>query len=351
MINMKDGHRSIAGVIGGGSFGTTVAKLLSYNCDVLLFTRSRETAHQINDDHFHLGYPLSKNIRATTHLEEIPDVCEVIFPVIPSANFRGMMQSLGKLLEPRHIVIHATKGFDLTGVKEKDTSNAPISRKEVRTMSEVIIEESPVLRVGCLSGPNLAKEILQGQPTATVLASEFMEVIQIGQKMLSSSAFFVFGSHDLIGAELAGALKNVIALGSGFLNGQGLGKNIQAMLITRGLHEIIYFGESLGARKEAFLGTAGIGDLIATATSEDSRNFTFGKMLGRGKTMKEAQQNMVEVAEGVRTLKIAYRLSKYYQIKVPITEMLFKVIYEGFPFEKALEYLMRYPYTTDVDFL
>jgi glycerol-3-phosphate dehydrogenase (NAD(P)+) len=341
----------IAGVVGAGSFGTTVAKLLAHNSRVLLFTRSREVADKINNNHFHLGYKLSENIRATTRLEEISQSCDVVFPVIPSANFRNLMQTLGKLLEPRHIVIHATKGFDLTGVKEKDKSNAPISRNEVRTMSEVIIETSPVLRVGCLSGPNLAKEILEGQPTATVVASEFSEVIQAGQKLLSSDVFFVFGSHDLIGAELAGALKNVIALGSGYLNGQGLGKNIQAMLITRGLHEIVYFGKSLGAKKEAFLGTAGIGDLIATGTSEDSRNFTFGKMLGTGKTIQEAEENMVEVAEGVRTLKIAYRLSKYYNIKVPITEMLFKVIYEGFPFEKALEYLMRYPYTTDVDFL
>ncbi len=340
-----------AGVIGAGSFGTTVAKLLAYNTDVLLFTRSRNTMQHLNQHHENLGYPLSERIRATNSLEEVANTCNVIFPVVPSASFRNLMKQLGGLLEPRHILIHGTKGFDLTGVREKDETNAAISRDEVRTMSEVIIEESPVLRVGCLSGPNLAKEILEGQPTATVVASEFTEVIDIGQKLLSSGAFFVFGSHDLIGAELAGALKNVIALGSGYLNGKGMGKNIQSMLITRGLHEIVYFGKSLGARKEAFLGTAGIGDLIATATSEDSRNFTFGRMLGQGSTIEEAENSVDEVAEGVRTLKIAYRLSKYYNIKVPITEMLFKVIYAQFPFERALEYLMRYPYTTDVDFL
>lgn len=348
---MKADRSGYAGVVGAGSFGTTIAKLLAYNTDVLLYARSREVVRQINEHHENLGYHLPERVHATNSLEELSASCNVIFPVVPSASFRGLMEQLGKQLEPRHIMIHCTKGFDLTGVREKDITNAPISRNEVRTMSEVIIEESPVLRVGCLSGPNLAREILEGQPTATVVASEFTEVIEIGQKLLSSEAFFVFGSHDLIGAEVAGALKNVIALGSGYLTGKGLGKNIQSMLITRGLHEIVYFGKSLGARKEAFLGTAGIGDLIATATSEDSRNFSFGRKLGQGNTVKEAESSAAEVAEGVRTLKIAYRLSKYYAIKVPITEMLFKVIYEDFPFEKALEYLMRYPYTTDVDFM
>ena len=164
-------------------------------------------------------------------------------------------------------------------------------------------------------------------------------------------SFSVFGSHDIIGAEIAGALKNVFALGSGYLAGRGLGKNIQAMLITRGLHEIVYFGKAMGAQADAFLGTAGIGDLIATATSTDSRNFKCGFELGRGNSLRDVVEAMDEVAEGVRTLKFVNQLAEHYKLAAPITRMLYKIIYEGYPFEKALEYLMRYPYARDVDFI
>ena len=140
-------------------------------------------------------------------------------------------------------------------------------------------------------------------------------------------------------------------MGSGLLHGKGLGKNIQAMLITRGLHEMIHFGTAMGAHKEAFLGTAGIADLIATSTSPLSRNFSFGEQLGRGKTVEEALQISNEVAEGARTLRIAYRLAKYYDLHVPITQSLYNVIYGGYPFDRAIDYLMRFPYTRDVDFL
>ena len=332
------------GVIGAGSFGTAVATLLSLNNKVLLFTRSKEIAHSINTQHQHRGIQLSSNIHATNSIEGIAEKCSLIFPVVPSKNFRAMMQLLGPHLEPKHILIHATKGFDLSGMSEDDNDISPISRKQLKTMSEVIMEESSVLRVGCLSGPNLAKEILEGQPTATVIASQFLEVVELGQKVLSSDAFFVFGTKDIIGAELAGALKNIIALGSGLLYGK-------AMLITRGLHEMIHFGNAMGAQKEAFLGTAGIADLVATSTSKLSRNFTFGRHIGSGKTIEEAIAASKEVAEGARTLKIAYRLAKYYELHVPITETLYNVVYGGYPFDRAIEYLKRFPYTRDVDFL
>ena len=215
-------------------------------------------------------------------------------------------------------------------------------------MSRVIMQESNVLRVGCLSGPNLSKEILEGQPTATVIASEYDEVISIGIEVLSSKKIFVFGSSDILGAELAGAFKNIIAVGSGYLRGKGLGKNVQGLFITRGLHEIAYFGGLIGADKSAFLGTAGIGDLIATATSSISRNFNFGFQLGQGKQLNEVLAASEELAEGVRTLKIAYLLAKTEKIRLPIIETLYKIVYENLPFEVALDYLMRYPYSKDV---
>ena len=223
-----------------------------------------------------------------------------------------------------------------------------LDREDVCTMSEVITEESNVLRIGCLSGPNLSKEILEGQPTATVIASEYDEVVNIGIELLTSKKMFVFGSSDILGAELAGAFKNIIALGSGYLRGKGLGKNIQGLFITRGLHEITFFGGMLGADKSAFLGTAGIGDLIATATSSSSRNFMFGFQLGQGQSLQEVLAGTDELAEGLRTLRIAFFMAKTTKVRLPIIETLYKIVFENLPFQAALDYLMRYPYSKDV---
>lgn len=338
------------GVIGAGSFGTAIANLLAYNVEVLLYSRNRQLVQQMNESRRHLGVTLSKGVRATSDLNQVAQQCTLIFPMVPSGSFRSMMQHLGPLLRPYHIIIHGTKGFDSRGLDELQKMPV-ITRKDVSTMSEVIQQESVVVRVGCLSGPNLAKEIMEGQPTATVIASKFDEVISLGKKVLKSEHFHIFGTYDLLGAELAGALKNIIAIGSGILKGKGLGKNIQAMLITRGLTEMVYFGNAMGSSSSAFFGTAGIGDLVATATSRDSRNFTFGYRLGQGEGMQSIQNSMPELAEGVRTLKIARQLSKYYRLRVPITEMLYNVVFEDFDIDRALNYLMNYPYDVDVDFI
>lgn len=338
------------GVVGTGSFGLAISRLLAHNTDVLLYGRKPEIIAGINRTHVLRGVPLSERIIATDDLEKLAAKCQVIFPVVPSEFFRSMIRDLAPFLRPSHYMIHCTKGFDVN-VSIEGPASPELTRGDVHTMSEVILDESNVLRVGCLSGPNLAREIIAGQPTATLVASEFTEVIEKGQELLSSAQFFVFGSHDLKGAEIAGAFKNVIAIGSGYLDGRNLGKNMQAMLITRGLHEMINFGKAMGAEPNSFMGTAGIGDLIATATSGDSRNFTTGKMMGQGKSLDLVLSEMDEVAEGLRTLKIAVALTNKYQITVPITQMIFKIIFEGFSFEKAMEQLMRYPYAKDVDFV
>jgi len=261
-----------------------------------------------------------------------------------------MMKNLGPHLSPRHILIHGTKGLDTSHIREIMSFSGKLQKEDICTISRVIIEESNVLRVGCLSGPNLSKEILEGQPTATVIASEYDEVVSIGIDLLSSKRMFVFGSSDILGAELAGAFKNIIAVGSGYLMGKGLGKNMQGLFLTRGLHEIAYFGAFLGADTSAFLGTAGIGDLIATATSPSSRNFQFGYQLGQGKPLLDLLQGSDELAEGVRTLKIAYLLARSEKKRLPIIETLYKIVFEDLPFESALDYLMRYPYSQDVSF-
>ncbi|MBR9922089.1 MAG: NAD(P)-dependent glycerol-3-phosphate dehydrogenase [Bacteroidetes bacterium] len=340
----------LVGVIGAGSFGTAISNLLAHNKDVLLYSRQEDLVRQINATHRHYDIDLSPRIRATDDLQELADKCDLLFPVVPSDQFRSMMKKLGPLLQPNHILIHGTKGFDLRR-KADEPTDAPLTRAHIHTMSEVIRQESVVVRIGCLSGPNLAGEIMEGQPTATLIASRFEEVIELGKEALSSGHFQVFGSHEMLGAELAGALKNSIAIGSGILYGMGMGKNIQALLITRGLMEMISFGKAMGTTPAAFLGTAGIGDLICTATSVKSRNFTFGNRLGQGESVETIKNTMPELAEGLRTLRIAHDLAEHYQLHVPITEMLYRVIYEEYPTDRAIELLMKYPYYVDVDFL
>jgi len=339
------------GVIGAGSFGTAISNLLSHNVDVLLYSRQKDLVDQINSEHKHLNITLSEKIKATNDLEEVAKRCQLIFPIVPSINFRSMMQDLSPFLKPYHILIHGTKGFDLKDEELSSDKDATLSKDEVFTMSQVIRQESVVLRIGCLSGPNLSVEILDGQPTATVIGSRFNEVIKTGREVLDSDKFHVFGTHDILGAELAGVLKNAIAIGSGILGGLGLGKNIQAMLITRGLGEMVNIGKAMGAERTAFIGTAGIGDLIATATSEKSRNYTFGMRLAKGETLEQITNTMPELAEGVRTIQIMQQISRYYKLHAPITQMLHAVVFDGFKIERAINYLMKYPYAVDVDFL
>jgi glycerol-3-phosphate dehydrogenase (NAD(P)+) len=341
------------GVVGSGSFGTAVANLLAHNTEVLLYSRQDELVASINNNHFHPNFnlKLSPRIHATTDLQEIAENCTLIFPIVSSDGFRSVMQGLSPFLRPYHLMIHGTKGFDLKNLSEEDLKAGKITRENVITMSEVILEETSVVRVGCLSGPNLAPEILEGQPTATVIGSKFNEVINAGKKVLSSRHFQVFGTYEILGAELAGALKNIIAIGSGILGGLGMGKNIQALLITRGLMEMIHFGKALGTSPKPFVGTAGIGDLVCTATSMNSRNYTFGYRLAKGENKETILGTMPETAEGVRTLKIAKHLADHLKLQVPIINMLYRGVYEGYDLRQAIGFLMRYPYYVDVDFI
>jgi len=344
----KEHIKELVGVVGAGAFGTAIAMLLAKNTKVLIYVRKKSVVDAINKTHKHRGTVLSKDICATNSLQEIAERCTVIFPIVPSKDFRDMMIEFAPFLRPYHILIHGTKGF---AINRQCVTGDGFAREDVNTMSEVIRQESIVLRTGCLSGPNLSDEIYAGKPTATVIGSKFEEVIDIGKRFLGSENFHVFGSHDLIGMELAGALKNIFALASGILEGKQLGRNIQAILITRGMMEMIYFGKAMGASSSAFLGTAGIGDLICTATSVKSRNFRYGKLIGEGETKASLEKTFPLLAEGVRTLRIAKRLADHYKLHVPITKILYEIIYNEYDVQKAIDYLMRYPYHVDVDFL
>jgi len=339
------------GVLGSGRFGLAIANLLAENQDVVLWTRGELKRNLINSEHVVNEIKMRSNVRATNSIEELCNACDLLFPIIPSQHFRNIIRQASPHIRPSHIIIHGTKGLDINDDIEKQDEFEQIRKQDIHRMSEVIQLETTALRVGCLSGPNLAHEIHEGQPTATVIASDYDEVITLGQKVLNSDRFFVFGSHDLVGAEYAGTFKNIIALGSGVLAGKGLGKNIQAMMITRALHEVIYLGKELGSSSRAFLGTAGIGDTIATALSEHSRNYRVGFAFAQGQTLDEIINEMDEVAEGLRTVKIAHFLSKNYKKHTPIIDTIYGILYKNLSIDKAIEWLMKYPYAQDVDFL
>lgn len=341
------------GVIGAGSFGTAIANILAENnSHVLLYVRDPEKARLMDKERMSSRQKLGDNIEITNNLEEIPQRCEVIFPMVPSANFRDMIIELAPHLRPYHVLIHGTKGFDLyVPKKQKISKNNPLTREHVKTVSEVIKEETSVLRVGCLAGPNLARELDQRKPAATVVASHFDEVIRIGQRLLKNDRFMIYGSRDLIGIELCGILKNIIAVGAGTIAGMELGENAKSLFISRGLVEMVYIGKALGGNAQAFLGLAGVGDLIATCTSNLSRNFTVGYRLAKGETLDQIIESMDEVAEGVKTINIVNQLAESYKVRCPITETLYDIIHNQMTIQEAHAYLMNFPFRAEIDFL
>jgi glycerol-3-phosphate dehydrogenase (NAD(P)+) len=264
-----------------------------------------------------------------------------------------MMMEFSPFLQPDHILIHCTKGFDLLDITESQLLSPELSLKpsQIFTMSEVILQESNVMRVGCLSGPNLAAEIANKQPAATVIASRFDEVIREGQFAIRSKRFQAYGSNDILGVELGGILKNTMAIAAGGLSGLGFGQNALSFLISRGLGEIVRLGDALGAEKEAFLGLAGIGDLIATCTSPLSRNFIVGQRIASGETLDYVLETSEEVAEGVKTVSICKKLGDNLGIRLPIISTIYQVLFEGVATEEGLGRLMEYRWGTDVDFM
>ncbi|MEO9870057.1 NAD(P)H-dependent glycerol-3-phosphate dehydrogenase [Ekhidna sp.] len=352
-MGLKSTSREIVGVIGAGSFGTAISNILAENnAHVILYVRDSEKAKKISKERVSSKQKLHDNIEITNILEEVPQKCEIIFPMIPSANVRDMVIKLAPHLRPYHVLIHGTKGFDLfVPNKQKITASNPLTREHVKTISEIIKEETSVLRVGCLAGPNLARELDQRKPAASVVASHFDEVVSIGQRLLKSDRFMIYGSRDLIGIELCGVLKNIIAVGAGTIEGMDLGENAKSLFISRGLVEMVYIGKALGGNAQAFLGLAGVGDLVATCTSNLSRNFTVGYRLAKGETLDEIIESMDEVAEGVKTINIVTQLAESYKVRCPITETLHKIIHNRMTIQEAHGYLMSFPFRAEIDFI
>lgn len=353
MAYKNTSDKAPVGVIGAGSFGTAIANLLAENGEVLFYSRRPEAVDIINKERINNGQKVHENITATSDLNEIADRCYLLFPSVPSDSFRQVMRDASPHLRPDHILIHCTKGFDIKveegkSILDKDLVLYP---SDIYTMSKVILEETTVRRVGCLSGPNLAREIADMHPAATVIASKFEEVIKEGETAIRSKRMQVYSNNDIYAVELAGVLKNSMALAAGALGGIGYGNNAMAFLITRGLGEIIRLSTAMGADKHAFLGLAGIGDLVATCTSPLSRNYTVGSRLAKGETLAEIIASSTEVAEGIKTVSISKKLADSTGVKLPIIQTIYRVLFEDLKVEDALKYLMEYRWGYDADYM
>ena len=340
------------GILGIGSFGTSIANILAEKNKVIVYARKKEIVDEINLSHSADGRNLHEKIVATDDPQFICDQCNVLFPMISSNGFREVMKTFSPYLHPYHLMIHGTKGLSLNLPEGKTLEDVThIERSNICTMSEVIQSETVVVRIGCLAGPNLAKELAMKQPAATVIASRFNEVILEGQRLLRTDNFQVYGNKDIIGVELSGVLKNIIAIAAGALAGMGLGENAKGLLISRGMVELIHLGNALGGRTKSFIGLAGIGDLVTTCSSTLSRNYTVGFRLAKGEKLEQIIEQMEETAEGINTVKLIKLFIEGKGLRAPITESLYKVLFEDFKVEVALQYLMKIPLNVDVDFL
>lgn len=334
------------GVIGTGNFGLALSNLLALNREVLIYARREEIAQKINTTREHKGQVISDKVTAIHDFKQIAKECKLIFPIVPSSNFKEMLVQLSPHLTPEHILIHGTKGLHI----EVDINTVDrLDKTEVLTMTELILKETSVVRVGCIAGPNLAKELSAKQIGGTVIASRYNDVVKEGKLALNSNVFRVYGSNEVLGVEIASVLKNYIAIAAGMLEGMGYGDNSKALLITRGMAEMVFFGKAFGAGEKPFMGLAGIGDLMATCNSKLSRNFRVGYNLAKGKSLTEILEGMNEVAEGIKTIKVV-KLLEDYKFNSPLADALYKILYEDWELKQGIEYLMNLPVSDDTDF-
>lgn len=330
-------------VLVAGSWGTALASVLADNgSEVVIWTRNAQQAEEINTLHTNSRYlpsaQLSSAIRATTEMGEAVSGAKAVLIVAPSSAMRQVSRELARHVGQDTLIVHATKGFETETLKR---------------MSQVISDE-----LGCeeghvvvLSGPSHAEEVVRKCPTTVVVASLEDQAAQRAQDLFMNSYFRVYTNRDLIGVEMSGALKNIIALGAGMSDGLGFGDNAKAALLTRGLAEITRAGVEMGANPLTFAGLAGIGDLVVTATSQHSRNWRAGSMLGKGMPLEEVQQSMGMVIEGIRTTQAAHAIAASLGVQMPITDQLYKVLFEGQDVREAVEALMGRDPKTEMELM
>lgn len=320
-------------VLVAGSWGTALATVLAANDhEVTIWSRNEAQAAEINRDHrnsrFLKDAQLPAGIKATTSMVEAVQDADAIILAAPSHGMREVCKQLYPHLNQETLLIHATKGFEVGSLK---------------AMTTVIAEELPGYpqeRIVVLSGPSHAEEVVKQCPTTVVVAAGRLSAAEQAQDLLSNSFFRVYTNPDVKGVELGGALKNIIALGAGMSDGLGYGDNAKAALMTRGLAEMGRLGVAMGANPLTFAGLAGVGDLIVTCTSQHSRNWRAGNLIGQGSDLQDVLDTMGMVVEGVKTTKSAYQLAREYNTEMPITEALYDVLFNGKKAKDAVEQLM-----------
>lgn len=302
-------------LIGGGSWGTTVASIISHNAPITMWARNADTVTEINTHHTNRKYlpdaTLPKDLKATANIEEAVKTCDVLVMGVPSHSFRGVLEQVKPYLRPWVPVISLTKGLELS------------SGQRMTELIEDVLVGHPV---GVLTGPNLAREIMAGQAAASVLAMEDDIIASELQKLFHSGLFRVYTNTDLLGCELGGVLKNIIAIAVGMGDGLGAGDNTRSALITRGLAEVTRLGVAMGGRQETFAGLAGMGDMIATCTSSLSRNRHVGVQLGKGRKIDDIIEEMVMVAEGVKSAPTVIAMAEKYGVQMPIANDVYAVV-------------------------
>jgi glycerol-3-phosphate dehydrogenase (NAD(P)+) len=324
-------------VIGGGSWGTTVASLAARNAPTTIWTRRSDVAEEINSDHANSEYlpgeKLDENLDATTDLEAAADKADVIVMAVPSHGFREVLEQAAPHIRPWVPIVSLTKGL------EQETNNR---------MTEIIHEVLPNHPAGALAGPNLAREIVQGYAAAAVIAMPEERVAKSLQRIFTRTVFRVYSSTDVCGVEIAGALKNVFAISAGMAAGLGTGDNTRALVIARALAEMTRLGEAMGGERHTFAGLAGMGDLLATCISPLSRNRNVGEQLANGRTLDEIIADMNMVAEGVKTSRAVMELAERHRVEMPIAQEVYAVVNEGRTPQEAFRGLLRTTPTTEL---
>ncbi|MDN6307057.1 NAD(P)H-dependent glycerol-3-phosphate dehydrogenase [Psychrobacter sp.] len=326
--------------LGGGSFGTAMANLAARNgCDTTLWVRNKRTVRSMaktqTNKKYLPGHKLDDRLKYSHDLEAAVKDKDIIFIAVPGLAFRETLKNIAPFVSGQSIV-SLTKGM------EKDT---------FALMSDIINDELPEVNFGVMSGPNLAIEIMKNMPSATVIASESEPLRHAVQAALHSAFFRVFASDDVKGVELGGALKNIYAIAMGMAAAYEVGENTKAMILTRALAEMSRFGVESGANPLTFLGLSGVGDLYATCSSELSRNFRVGNMLGRGMNIDAAVKKLGQTAEGVNTIQQVHEKATQEGIYMPITHALYAVIYEDKAALGVALHLMEAGFRSDVEFV
>ena len=323
-------------VIGAGAWGTSLAIALARKQEhtIRLWANEAEVIKSIAsrrvNEHFLPGFELPTSIQATNNLESAIESAEILVSVMPSQHCRSLFERMRPALRPETLIVSCTKGLE----------NTTLSRM-TEVIAAVLGERGFTARVGALSGPSFAKEVARGDPTAVTVASCDSELARAVQHAFNSSRFRVYTNDDVIGVELGGALKNVIAIAAGVCDGLGLGHNSVAALITRGLAEIARLVVACGGRLDTMAGLAGLGDLVLTCTGDLSRNRSVGHELGKGRKLPDVIAGMHgAVAEGVFTTKAAVGLARKYEVEMPITEQMFAILEQGKAPQQAIEELM-----------